>query len=187
MEVKMRNPSHTRRRILKGAALTPAIFTLHSGAANAAISNLRCLENRKSGEQPEKLFTLTKNSKWHTWTMKSGSVHVVKKVSVNEILNEFGETETQIVSSTGASAIVIVDYRYKGYRDAGGARYTRVNVAGNSLFKKGGYYYQVLKHRPAYTYVYVDDDGRVKGTGPDKKKYMAVTKSCWHSVSPNKA
>jgi hypothetical protein len=179
---------NSRRRLLKAAAAAPAVLTLHSGAVQAASSALRCLQNPY--EQPKRLFTLNK-PKYHAWRMKPGKSFRCRKITVSEVVSDNGEILSTITPVLNASKMIIVNYGLRqGYRDASGARYEMTTINGNSVFNNSssGEYYAIEGYTDRVrTYVYVDNDGNVQGTGPYHRMHgKAVFRSCYTSIHPRR-
>jgi hypothetical protein len=182
-------PENSRRRLLKAAAVSPAVLTLHSGAVQAASSTLRCLQN--TVDQPNGLFTTLNTPKYHAWKMESRSAYRCAKVTVTEVVSETGEALSTITQEFNADKKIIVNYGSRqGYRDASGVRYEMVINGNTTLFKQGftGYYYAIEGNTDRVrTYAYVDNDGNVQGTGPYySKHYKAVPASCYTSIHPRR-
>lgn len=153
-----------RRRLIKGAVLVPAIYTLHNGAARAAISNMRCIQATKT--QPSKLFSLGENQ-WHNESVPGITVQL----------------------TGGSSRVVLVKFGSKYYDNNKKIWGTAgLDPLGLRLFKapNGNIYEEVIggrrkTHCPVY--IRVDNRGNIRKRMGPHAKGKAVMDSCWHSFA----
>lgn len=188
--------SSHRRRIIKAAAVSPAIFTLHSGAARAALSSYQCIA-RGASKRPEELH-IGRYGK-DRWVRAKVTTQNTPQGDVRDIV------KVQKLSKDGRPTSVyerLIRYRKSGWLDPRQGRFAEINEehlrsagiprsaydAGNTI--KGrffedrrGYWREVVSARArGQTAVYVDNKGRICGTDPSNEgKCVAVTHSCWAS------
>jgi hypothetical protein len=152
-----------RRRLLKGAALVPAIYTLQTGSARAMLSSHRCIANTQ--EQPGKPFTLV-DDKWKNFRFKHDAITVAQvETSKTDFLIE-GRINYYDLSGRIWREKEIVD-GVRSFEAPNGTEYKE--VLGNT--------------HPVYARVYVDDEGQIVRVGNRSSGGTAVHDSCWTSFT----
>ena len=177
-----------RRRLLKGAmAAAPAVFTLQSGAARAATSNLRCLTNRPdfSPEKDHVHVGYNKDqSETPNWqrsrvsglkvTNPNGKNAKLVEISQNYAIDKqyrdkYGRTWVSFTLNDGTTSGYVLD---------GQQNDIRIHDIYNSYHRD--YFFTLNKNVDRYQVFAVDQNGDYIG-GLDKGN--PVTVSCWTSFA----
>jgi hypothetical protein len=163
-DINSLNPGLKRRRLLKGAALIPAVFTLQSGSARAMLSSHRCIANTQT--QPEKPFNIG-DDKWRNVRIRNRVIKVVQ-----------AETST---------TTLLIEGRIRFYDLSGNTwKLNGKDSEGFRLFlaPNGTVYKEVLGITPdVFARVYVNDEGQVVRVGSLGSRGAAVYDSCWTSFA----
>ena len=161
-----------RRRLLKGAALAPAIFTLHSGSARAMLSSYQCIQ--KTVEKPKHPFKARRDDKWHNVPVKSEVIKV---------------EEASLPTGSSRPIILIRKNAVQCYDISGDDRWTDTGKMDSELRRlftapdMKEYREMLLVNIPrVYARVYVDNEGHMVRVGPGSSG-TAIGDSCWTSFT----
>ncbi len=160
-------PPLSRRRILKGAALSaPAIFTLPSNAAAIAFGSFaQCVRN-----------TEPRATQLHV-----DSSDGVARREVAGIYVKMDGEESQPWTGTGNDH-VLVDYLGGVYVDEQNRPWTK--ILGAYFDPDGIKYFDSGTTGRRYTVAFVNDDGEILGIHPDNIEHgKAISGSCWASIA----